>query len=524
MEKAPPMMYDQILSLARDNDGPTIRELCRLGCPPSFANRVGQTALHIAGIWGSIDAAKTLLECKADPNAQNSLRGSTPFHAAAMGKGPPERRAECVRLMKAAGGNPMKPDSGGELPMDLADDECVRIALGAAPLIFHKAVQAKSASALTDAMRDARSGACQLTVDTPNAKGDTPLHAAVEIGWREGIERLIAARADVATQNDNRQSPLHLAVISGDHRLARSLISAKADANVQDRDKDADPRFSSTTFDQDSMVHRSPLHYAAEFGNVLTAKCLLEAAADPNIQDSKQQTPLHLCIANLRGDEVKIDRGYGVRIHGLQKRPEWNDCVASVFGPLSMSTEEKGYPSSASGTGRWPVLMDGEASEGVLLKEDNLKLLGNEMLDLLLESGADVNLGNQVMGETRTLLHEAARAGDVALIKRVIAARADIDQKDSKLGLTALHLAARSRGPSRDEIVRVLTSAGADIRAVSSSGKTAEELAKTNGASLETLAILRGEAPSKDAVEQKSEQPQTLETLTPEQRALLFLD
>merc|ERR1712166_759255 len=141
-------MYDQILTLARDNDAKSIRELCRIGCPATFCNKVGQTALHIAGIWGSVEAVKALLECGANPNAQNELRGSTPFHAAAMGKGPVEKRAECVRLMVASKGDPKLGDFAGDLPVDSADDEQLRMALGAAPLILHKAVHAKSSSAL----------------------------------------------------------------------------------------------------------------------------------------------------------------------------------------------------------------------------------------------------------------------------------------------------------------------------------------------------------------------------------------
>ncbi|CAE8736341.1 unnamed protein product, partial [Polarella glacialis] len=96
--------FDQILGFARDNDAAAIREIVKMGCPPSFTNRVGQTPLHIAAIWGSVEAAQALLELGANPNAANQLRGSTPLHAAALGKGPPERRAECVRLMIQAKG------------------------------------------------------------------------------------------------------------------------------------------------------------------------------------------------------------------------------------------------------------------------------------------------------------------------------------------------------------------------------------------------------------------------------------
>lgn len=525
MQKAPEQMYSQILALARDNDAATIRELCRLGCPPSFPNGVGQTALHIGGIWGSIEAVKVLLECRANPNAPNTLRGSTPLHAASMGKGPVEKRAEVLRLLIAAKGDPQKADMTGELPMDCADDESLRLALGAAPLILHKAIKAKSSSALADAVGAVTSGSVNLTFEVSDHDGETALHLAVSLGYTEGVERLIKAGAALNSQNNARKTPLHVAVLSGDHNLAGLLVRSKADANIQDRDEDADPRFSSTSFEQNPYVHRSPLHYATERGNVLAARLLLQAAADPNIKDSKLETPLHLCISGVRAADSQLQPGSGVRIHGLQKRPELNNRLASVFGPQAAAADGAGYPEGGGGAGRWPVLPEGEASEGLLLKEDNLTPLSDEIVDLLIEARADVNLGNQIVGEMRTPLHEAARVGDMFLLNKVIEARAELDRKDTKMGLTALHLAARSR---QHEAIRVLVEARADLTEATAGGKTAAELAETNGAPPATVALLRGSAaPSTESASDTAEKaaaPQTLDSLTPEQRAMLFID
>jgi ankyrin repeat protein len=501
-------MFDQILSLARDNDAASIRQLCRLGCPPSFANKVGQTALHIGGIWGSVDAVKALLECRADPNKQNNLRGSSPLHAVAMGKGPVERRVECIKLLVSFKAMPSMPDYGGELPLDCADDERLRIALGAAPLVVHKAVKEKSLAGLADAIKQVRDGLVNLSLEAANPQGETPLHLAVILGWREGVETLLKVRASVDTQNNQRQSPLHAAL--QDPRLAGLLIAAKADVNAQDADQEHDPRFASTTFKQNPYAHRSPLHYATELGNVWTARLLLEGQADPNVRDSKMETPLHLGIASLNEDS-QIEVGCGVRVNGLQKKPQWNGTIGSVLGPVAGGT---------SGA-RWPVLISGEeVADGVLLKEENLQRLADDIVNLLLEARADVNLGNQVMGESRTTLHEVARLGDANLVRKVLAARADIDRQDAKVGLSALHLAARSK---HHDVLRALIEARADLSQVTSSGKTAAELAETNGAPAATLALLRG-SDAREESEAASGQPQTLESLTAEQRAMLFID
>lgn len=510
----PSAMFDQILSLARDDDGDSIRQLVGLGCPPTYSNRVGQTALHIGAIWGSMKAVKVLLECRADPNQANQLRGSTPLHAAAMGKGPAEKRAECVKMMIAFKANPQKADMGGELPIDSADDEILRLALGAEPLIVHKAVLAKDLTALTSALDQIRQRNVNLTIETADPKGETALHAAVRHGWNDGVKSLLQVKARVATQNQKQQTPLHSAV--SDPRLMKVLLEAKASVivDVKDADQDHDPRFSSITREENPYEHRTALHYAAQQGNVWAARLLLGSGADVNSKDSKQETPLHLCMAALKDDDEILEPGSGVRIDGLQKRPEWNSRIGSVLGEGAKDS---------TGSTRWPVVIDlaeGEMSEGVLLKQDNLQRLGTEMIDLLLEAKADVNLTNYTWGEGRTMLHEVARGGDASLVQKVIAARVDINRKDSKQGLSALHLAARSK---QVDVIRVLVEARADLKQVTSAGKTAAELAKTNRASAEIVSMLT-EGSGYVAEAAPVTTPQTIESLTAEQRALLFID
>lgn len=41
--------------------------------------QIGQTALHIAGIWNSVEAGEVLLQLGADLDARNDLSGATPL-------------------------------------------------------------------------------------------------------------------------------------------------------------------------------------------------------------------------------------------------------------------------------------------------------------------------------------------------------------------------------------------------------------------------------------------------------------
>jgi len=42
------------------------------GCDVNVANPFGQRPLHIAALWGTVNAIRTLLELGAEVNAQNS--------------------------------------------------------------------------------------------------------------------------------------------------------------------------------------------------------------------------------------------------------------------------------------------------------------------------------------------------------------------------------------------------------------------------------------------------------------------
>jgi len=510
-------MNDNILTCAKDNEADYIRQLVAMGCPPTFANRAGQSALHIGGLWGSVEAVRVLLELKANPNAQNQLRGSTPLHATAMGKGSPERRAECIKAMLEAKADPRKIDFAGETALDCASDEVCRLALGAAPLILHKAVRTRKVDAVKGAATQIMRGQVDLSLESQSPDGDTALHLAVRMGWAEGVDLLLAVKCNPRQQNYEARAPVHTAVLQGNQRILQKLLQAKANVDVQDRDQDHDPRFSSVTHEETPDKHRTALHYAAQLGAVSSLRLLLQARANVNAADSKRVTPLHLSLG-LRTDEgAELEEGCGIKVVGLEKRADLNGQLGAVIGPEGHTDD--GKPS------RWPVLLDSDQGDGMLLKEANLQRLPEETLDILLEARADVNQGNQSMGETRTVLHEAVRLRDAELTRKVLAAGAQVQQQDAKVGMSALHLAARAKSY---DLVSILVEARADLSQVNSNGKTAAELAETNRAPAAILALLRGEEAAAPAAgageEEKDERQQRVEDLTPEQRAMLFLD
>ena len=71
-------LQEGLLGMAKDNKHAEIRQLCEQhGLTADYGNGIGQTALHIAGIWNSVEAGEALLDHGAKINAQNDLDGST---------------------------------------------------------------------------------------------------------------------------------------------------------------------------------------------------------------------------------------------------------------------------------------------------------------------------------------------------------------------------------------------------------------------------------------------------------------
>lgn len=67
---APPE-WDLLLSAAAKNDPDLLKRLlAEQGVNPSHANAVGQSALHIASLWGHVECMEALLEAGANVRAQ----------------------------------------------------------------------------------------------------------------------------------------------------------------------------------------------------------------------------------------------------------------------------------------------------------------------------------------------------------------------------------------------------------------------------------------------------------------------
>jgi ankyrin repeat protein len=119
-----PPQWDLLLTAAQQNRPVDIWKLVkRSGVSPNHCNSAGQTALHIAALWGHVDCVALLVskDIGANPNAQNFLTGATPLHMAAQSKKIKEstRLNLVIDVLLEAGADKGLADNFGQLPVDL---------------------------------------------------------------------------------------------------------------------------------------------------------------------------------------------------------------------------------------------------------------------------------------------------------------------------------------------------------------------------------------------------------------------
>merc|ERR1712224_114747 len=158
------------------------------------------------------------------------------------------------------------------------------------------------------------------------------------------------------------------------------------------------------------------LHISVQHGTELM-NIFLRAKADPNCQDR-----------NPEYDPNFTSKSFGDRV---EHRTPLHYCCAE-----SLEAHEKMVPILIEANADLDM-QDGQGKTPLHLaiEENNSKLI-----DILLRSKADLNLGNLLSNMQNSPLMDAAHEGRLDVALRLISARAHIN-KQGKQGMSALHLA-----------------------------------------------------------------------------------
>ncbi len=241
-------------------------------------------------------------------------------------------------------------------------------------------------------------------------------------------------------------TPLHKAAEEGDIEQVRSLVASGAGVNAQ------------TTGDW------TPLHYAVREGHGEIVALLLHHGANVNARDTGGDTPLDVAIWSEHPDlaERLIAEGAEVKTENNLGETPLHEAADEGYDDIVKLLIARGANVNAANAWNGSPL-NCAVSSGHL-----------QTVRLLVEAGADINAK---CIDHKTPLHYAAESGHADVAAFLIAEGALLEERNDA-GDTPLHVAA-SRG--WEEVAELLVTQGAAIESVTFDERTALHLAAKEG-------------------------------------------
>ena len=244
------ILKTQVLRCRGGNSG--AKGVLRLEEYMATQHRVMRGTLHSACLLGESKLVAQLLKDGADANLLDKV-GACPLHLCALGGS-----EAATRLVL---------DQGGATSIAARDTKYGLTPLHVCVLLGHTALVQLLA------------GLGGKAREVPNEGGHTPLYVAADHNKAEAVKALLEAGCDANRREKQRGfTPLHIAAFKGSAAAAHELLRATPGAaRIPD-------------------VHNggTALHWAVIAGKYDVANLLVNAGAQPNSRDNKNQTPLHL--------------------------------------------------------------------------------------------------------------------------------------------------------------------------------------------------------------------------------------
>ncbi|KAJ3413942.1 gamma-tubulin [Chytridiales sp. JEL 0842] len=251
--------------------------LLELGVDLDKPNGLGDRAIHMAASMGHVDVIRRLIgfvvgsggegEGLLNAKGQNDWR---PLHFASR-----DGHEGTVKLLVSLGADVSAPDKVGNRPLHAA-------ALGGVAEVIRFFVEDQG-----------------VFVGVEGQFKRTPLHIATEKGKINACRTLLSLGADIAARDINGNQPLHLAAHGGANEVIQMLLteySVPIDATgavdcIKVLVKDCGVDVNAV-----GQWGWTPLHCAAERGQVKAVRTLIELGADVRYPDSHGNTPLHRAV------------------------------------------------------------------------------------------------------------------------------------------------------------------------------------------------------------------------------------
>lgn len=474
----------------------TLGRLLKNGMHPDVKDKYGRTALYHAAMEGHMEVIKTLLQNKANVNAQGGFHGNALRAASHQGHLEAVRllldhkadvdlpaadsftairaaivmdRQDVVRLLLERGAKVNLSKPGIETPLitsinhDRRDIAKILLEIGANP---DGGNGVKLDSPLVIASRMNRLQIVRLLLEagaaidkTSGKRAITPLVAAGEKGHLPIVKVLLEYRPNVnMLVGDTKMTALLLASGQGFVNQAQTLLDAGAFVNLPAGTK-----------------KMTPLIAAAEAGRIEVVKLLIERHADVNARDTSLMSALHHAATKGHIEIVKVLVQAGSSISNLDSIGR--DAIMCASGHARGHSRTH-FPTTVQ------YLLD---HRGACSKEKKLYTASwldrADLIANLLSQG--VNINAQV-GAYGCPLYAASFQGHRKSVHLLLAHKADVNGRgDNKK--TPLMIAIEFRFL---DLVRKFISAGSDVNAVDSSGRTALHIAAEHAANMDLWNIL----------------------------------
>jgi len=291
--------------------------------------------------------------------------------------------------------------------------------------------------------------------------GFTPLMWAARAGNEALVRRLVAKGANVNLKNGDGASAAMVAMYNDRFDVAGALIELGSDVNDGSLYVAVEMRDATTDQFAFDGSRRRP-----DYPNKLTAldlvRILLEKGADPNQRfelqfhsthmpntDRFDNTPFFRAAVAADVEALKVLVAHGAKLDQtppMEKEPERKPGDINVGGRRPNPNAGRTATYVAMNGGRGPAMTGGPAyiRDGAPPYREPGSRKAEEAVAILLEAGANPNAKSF---DGTTLLHQAARLGNLDMIRALAKAKVDFAQKNDD-GFTALDVAEGKKAAS----------------------------------------------------------------------------